>query len=311
MRNHYARVKEEIYEREIDANRNREYEKKGEMYDKYSVIENYVLPAVGFWMADHDVEEIAEDELRQILEDRQDTQEPEWYWDIYLPGKGIEGEEILDHMDAEEILKILVDDLKLMSVNETGSWQFVKTRYRDYFAGFDIYGKLKCVAEVVDEIMDVETEEIRREILEYSMKEIMFFETKEWSKRVLHMAAGHFGIIDNAPVYGLDGWYTKGTPGMTWVFNLFRRVPENPVMEIIQERRALNGSGEGGYLEKNFIEMLRQGRNNGKYIDFAGIDFHGIDLTKTDMSNVVFFHKLMGEPWGAILKDTGIETMFR
>ena len=84
----------------------------------------------------------------------------------------------------------------------------------------------------------------------------------------------------------------------------------NPVMDVLQNRRALAGEGKEFYFEKNLLEMLRQGRQAKHYVDFTGIDFRGIDMTGVDLCQVVFAHKRRGEVWAANLKDTGVEAYF-
>ena len=306
----YDEARYELMDMAEEASRGLELVEGVPMKDAYQVLVNYLMPMIGFWMVDQDVDAIPKDMLVEIWEDLMADVEPDWYWDIYDSAERREVLPVLKEMEAELLIEMLTGKMKVLSQTGENVYRFSKPLYKTYFAAREICGKLECMAEIAEDAKEMEDEGLKAEAAEFVVEELAFFEEKIWPKEVLRMCAEHFRIPDTIPHQCLEGWFQDQGMSMRKDMNLFRRGPENPVMDMLQNRRALAGEGKEFYFEKNLLEMLRQGRQAKHYVDFTGIDFHGIDLTGVDLCQVVFAHKRRGEVWAANLKDTGVEAYF-
>ena len=270
------------------------------------------LPEVGFWMAERGVDEISREELLHLISDRRMEPVPEWHWTVYPLTKDRNTMPFIREMSVERILEELEAQMKLLVMVEDGVYEFCDPDYLSYFAGLGLNYRLVHAAKLFEEMKEVSDEAKKAELVHQIVEKLGDFESRPWSKDILQHCGCQFEIPRSCPKEMDDGWIQDKTwvPEFDTVMDLFRRVPENPVMAEILEKRSCGHRKTRYYAEQNLGTILRQCRMKGVLVDFTGIDFHGIDLTHVDLSETVFGRKREGKAWYANLENTGFESVW-
>ncbi|MBQ6876063.1 MAG: hypothetical protein IJN46_07495, partial [Lachnospiraceae bacterium] len=115
MRFKYDEARYELMDMAEEASRGLELVEGVPMKDAYQVLVNYLMPMIGFWMVDQDVDAIPKDVMVEIWEDLMADVEPDWYWDIYDSAERREVLPVLKEMEAELLIEMLTGKMKVLS----------------------------------------------------------------------------------------------------------------------------------------------------------------------------------------------------
>lgn len=282
------------------------------MYRVRYFIAHYLLPEVALQMLENNEDEIRKEDLIQMVNKQMAAPIPEWFWGILGLGEWKDMGPAVLFMSTEQIMDELIDQMKLLTEVEPDVFEFTGAEeHLEYFAGMGIQVRLIKAAKLYELAKAAKGEE-KQELAQQAVDRLLFFENRKWSDEVLRGCGAAFKIPSSCPIGVEDEWRQDHhwLKEFDVVMDLFRRVPENPVMELILEKRKHGPRKAKYYSEQNLGTILRYGRMKNRQVDFTGIDFHGIDMTKMDLGETVFGRMCEGKWWAANLENTGIETFW-